>query len=146
MHTFLNNAHRLLGHLDIPRSSQVFSPIDWVFHILAVCFIWGINCKFLSWSPRPLCVQVDSDDLPLNVSREMLQQHKLIKVIKKKLVRKALDMFKKMDPEDYEKFWKQYSTNIKLGVIEDPGNKTRLAKLLRLVSDGLCGDTARLVG
>lgn len=75
--------------------------------------------------------QVDSDDLPLNVSREMLQQHKLLKVIKKKLVRKALDMFKKMSKEDYEKFWEEYSTNIKLGVIEDPGNKTRLAKLLR---------------
>lgn len=74
---------------------------------------------------------MDSDDLPLNVSREMLQQHKLIKVIKKKLVRKALDMFKKMDAEDYEKFWKEYGTNIKLGVVEDPGNKTRLSKLLR---------------
>ena len=80
--------------------------------------------------PLPL-PQVDSDDLPLNVSREMLQQHKLIKVIKKKLVRKALDMFKKMDPEDYLKFWKEYGTNIKLGVMEDPTNKTRLAKLLR---------------
>lgn len=74
---------------------------------------------------------MDSDDLPLNVSREMLQQHKLIKVIKKKLVRKALDMFKKMDAEDYGKFWKEYGTNIKLGVVEDPGNKTRLSKLLR---------------
>ncbi|KAJ9601674.1 hypothetical protein L9F63_000207, partial [Diploptera punctata] len=73
---------------------------------------------------------VDSDDLPLNVSRETLQQHKLIKVIKKKLVRKALDMFKKMGKADYEKFWKEYSTNIKLGVIEDPANRTRLAKLL----------------
>lgn len=78
--------------------------------------------------------QVDSDDLPLNVSREMLQQHKLIKVIKKKLVRKALDMFKKMDAEEYIKFWKEYGTNIKLGVVEDPTNKTRLAKLLRFVS------------
>lgn len=73
---------------------------------------------------------VDSDDLPLNVSRETLQQHKLIKVIKKKLVRKALDMLKKMEPEEYEKFWKEYSTNIKLGVIEDPTNRTRLGKLL----------------
>ncbi|XP_046985302.1 endoplasmin [Schistocerca americana] len=73
---------------------------------------------------------VDSDDLPLNVSRETLQQHKLIKVIKKKLVRKALDMFKKIEKKDYEKFWKEYSTNIKLGVIEDPSNRTRLAKLL----------------
>ena len=54
---------------------------------------------------------VDSDDLPLNVSRETLQQHKLLKVIKKKLVRKALDMIKKIDANDYLKsFWKEYST------------------------------------
>lgn len=61
----------------------------------------------------------------------MLQQHKLLKVIKKKLVRKALDMFKKMSKEDYEAFWKEFATNVKLGVIEDPTNKTRLGKLLR---------------
>jgi heat shock protein beta len=77
---------------------------------------------------------VDSDDLPLNVSRETLQQHKLIKVIKKKLVRKVLDMLKKVPEEDYEKFWKEYSTNIKLGTIEDPANRTRLAKLLQFYS------------
>lgn len=77
---------------------------------------------------------VDSDDLPLNVSRETLQQHKLIKVIKKKLVRKALDMLKKLEGEEYEKFWKEYSTNIKLGVMEDPSNRARLAKLLRFQS------------
>ena len=54
---------------------------------------------------------VDSDDLPLNVSRENLQQHKLLKVIKKKLVRKALDMIKKIPKEEYiEKFWKEFST------------------------------------
>lgn len=74
---------------------------------------------------------VDSDDLPLNVSRETLQQSKLLKVIKKKLVRKALDMLKKISPEDYIQFWKEYGTNIKLGVIEDSANRTRLAKLLR---------------
>jgi heat shock protein beta len=78
---------------------------------------------------------VDSDDLPLNVSREQLQQHKLLKVIKKKLVRKALDMIKKIDEADYmEKFWKEFSTNIKLGVMEDHSNRTRLAKLLRFRS------------
>lgn len=77
---------------------------------------------------------VDSDDLPLNVSRETLQQHKLIKVIKKKLVRKVLDALKKIPEADYEKFWKEYSTNIKLGVIEDPTNRTRLAKLLQFLS------------
>uniref|UniRef100_A0A914H125 Histidine kinase/HSP90-like ATPase domain-containing protein n=1 Tax=Globodera rostochiensis TaxID=31243 RepID=A0A914H125_GLORO len=63
---------------------------------------------------------VDSDDLPLNVSRENLQQHKLLKVIKKKLVRKVLDMLKKIAPEKFDEFWKEYSTNLKLGVMEDP--------------------------
>ncbi|KAI5749327.1 hypothetical protein M8J76_006476 [Diaphorina citri] len=77
---------------------------------------------------------VDSDDLPLNVSRETLQQHKLLKVIRKKLIRKALDMFKKLDPETYKKFWAEYSTNMKLGVIEDPANRSRLAKLLMFQS------------
>lgn len=77
---------------------------------------------------------VDSDDLPLNVSRETLQQHKLIKVIKKKLIRKVLDMLKKIPAEEYKKFWKEFSTNIKLGVIEDPANRSRLAKLLMFLS------------
>merc|ERR1711899_574630 len=77
---------------------------------------------------------VDSDDLPLNVSREQLQQHKLLKVIKKKLVRKTLDMIKKIDEKLYPAFWREFSTNIKLGCIEDAANRTRLAKLLRFLS------------
>merc|ERR1712117_357224 len=77
---------------------------------------------------------VDSDDLPLNVSRETLQQHKLLKVIKKKLVRKTLDMIKKISDDKYGEFWKEYSTNVKLGVIEGTANRTRLAKLLRFTS------------
>ncbi|TMW48596.1 hypothetical protein DOY81_006320 [Sarcophaga bullata] len=85
---------------------------------------------------------VDSDDLPLNVSRETLQQHKLIKVIKKKLIRKVLDMIKKIDKEAYEKFWKEYSTNIKLGIMEDPSNRSRLAKLLRFQSSNGKGVTS----
>merc|ERR1712115_382129 len=63
-----------------------------------------------------------SDDLPLNVSRETLQQHKLLEVIKK------------ISDDKYDAFWKEYSTNIKLGVIEDTANRTRLAKLLRFTS------------
>merc|ERR1712059_38930 len=55
-------------------------------------------------------------------------------VIKKKLVRKTLDMIKKISEEKYPEFWKEYSTNIKLGVIEDTANRTRLAKLLRFTS------------
>ncbi|KJH50066.1 Hsp90 protein [Dictyocaulus viviparus] len=77
---------------------------------------------------------VDSDDLPLNVSRENLQQHKLLKVIKKKLVRKVLDMLKKLEGEKFDEFWNEFSTNIKLGVMEDPSNRIRLAKLLRFAS------------
>jgi heat shock protein beta len=66
---------------------------------------------------------VDSDDLPLNVSRETLQQNKLLRVIKKKLVRKALDMLKKMSDEDYKKFYHEFETNVKLGVMEDHSNR-----------------------
>ncbi|XP_072389591.1 LOW QUALITY PROTEIN: uncharacterized protein, partial [Diabrotica undecimpunctata] len=83
---------------------------------------------------------VDSDDLPLNVSRETLQ-HKLIKVIKKKLIRKVLDMLKKLPDDEYDKFWKEFSTNIKLGAIEDPSNRTRLAKLLKFLSSNGSGLT-----
>ncbi|XP_017877302.1 endoplasmin [Ceratina calcarata] len=92
-----------------------------------------ITDKFTDMMPNYLSFIrgiVDSDDLPLNVSRENLQQHKLIKVIKKKLIRKVLDMIKKIPKEEYEKFWKEYSTNIKLGVIEDAQNRARLSKLL----------------
>lgn len=74
---------------------------------------------------------VDSDDLPLNVGRETLQQHKLLKVIKKKLVRKTLDMIMKIDDNKFNDFWKEYSTNLKLGIIEDQTNRNRIAKLLR---------------
>lgn len=87
---------------------------------------------------------VDSDDLPLNVSRETLQQHKLLKVIKKKLVRKALEMIKKMTPEEYAKFFAQYGTAIKLGLIEDYSNRTRLSKLLRFASSNHAEDLTSL--
>eukprot|EP01116_Phalansterium_solitarium_P013577 TRINITY_DN30971_c0_g1_i1.p1 TRINITY_DN30971_c0_g1~~TRINITY_DN30971_c0_g1_i1.p1 ORF type:complete len:810 (-),score=442.35 TRINITY_DN30971_c0_g1_i1:500-2929(-) len=81
---------------------------------------------------------VDSDDLPLNVSREILQEHKILKVIRKKLVRKAIAMFQMLaDEENQEKFlefYKQYATSVKLGVIEDPANRNRLSQLLRFWS------------
>jgi len=79
---------------------------------------------------------VDSNDIPLNVSREMLQHNKILDIIKKKLVRKAIAMFQELgeDEEKYGIFWKNYSTNIKLGIIEDTQNRTRLAKLLRYFS------------
>ena len=98
---------------------------------------------------------VDSDTLPLNVSREMLQAHSSLKTIKKKLVRKALDMVRKMavaeeeeegeegeeeaeegagaaEKGKYKKFWTNFGKSIKLGIIEDVANRQRLAKLLRV--------------
>mmetsp|Transcript_3264 Transcript_3264/g.4139 ORF Transcript_3264/g.4139 Transcript_3264/m.4139 type:complete len:605 (+) Transcript_3264:111-1925(+) len=104
---------------------------------------------------------VDSDDLPLSVSRETLQQHKAVKVIGKKLVRKTLDLLRKMadaekrksekkdedtdeeeeDEEEeesnepsYSEFFQNFGKNIKLGVVEDSANKNRLAKLIRFYS------------
>lgn len=96
-----------------------------------------ITDKFTDMMPNYLSFIrgiVDSDDLPLNVSRENLQQHKLIKIIKKKLIRKVLDMIKKIPKEDYQQFWKEYSTNIKLGIIEDAQNRARLSKMLQFHS------------
>merc|ERR1711871_1780909 len=92
---------------------------------------------------------VDSDDLPLNVSRETLQQHKVLRVMGKKLVRKALEMLRKLATEkadenggddsdkesetkkDYITFWEAFGKNVKLGLIEDSSNRTKLSKLLR---------------
>ena len=105
---------------------------------------------------------LDSDDLPLNVGREQLQQLKILKVISKKLVRKAIDMVTSLNDQEeveeetdeseevddetpkttenktttdkkeiYDKFWKQFGKNIKLGVVEDAPNRNKLSKLLR---------------
>merc|ERR1712146_257189 len=106
---------------------------------------------------------VDSDDLPLNVSREQLQQNKIMKVISKKLVRKVLELMKKLAKEDdsgedededkedsdeekeekkdkkdeestWAKFYKEFNKNLKMGCYEDDSNRSKISKLLRFIS------------
>lgn len=81
---------------------------------------------------------VDSNDLPLNVSREILQESRIVRIMRKRLVRKTFDMIQDIseseNKEDYKKFWENFGKLLKLGCIEDSGNHKRLTPLLRFYS------------
>jgi molecular chaperone HtpG len=86
---------------------------------------------------------VDTDDLPLNVSRELLQNNRTVEKIKSALVRRTLDLLEELaaeKPAEYAEFWKTFGVVLKEGVIDDAGQKARVAKLLRFHSTALAGD------
>jgi molecular chaperone HtpG len=86
---------------------------------------------------------VDSSDLPLNVSRELLQNNRTVEKIKAALVKRSLDLLEDLaanKPQEYAEFWKTFGVVLKEGIIDDPAQKTRIAKLLRFHSTAASGD------
>jgi len=128
------NAPFDLWNRDTPRGLKLY---------VQRVFIMDDAEQFLPLYLRFVKGVIDSSDLPLNVSRELLQQHPDLQSIRGALTRRVLDMLTKIvadDHDDYASFWREFGPVIKEGVVEDPGNKDKLAKLLRFATTH--GDSA----
>ena len=98
-------------------------------------FIMDDAEQFLPLYLRFIKGVIDSSDLPLNVSRELLQQNPELKSMRSALTRRVLDMLGKLSSgDDYQSFWNQFGNVVKEGIVEDAGNKERIAKLLRFAT------------
>ena len=124
-------------------SALLYIPSHAPFDLFAPSFKHGVQlyCKrvFIMDDCKELMPEylrfikgvVDAPDLNLNISREILQQDRLVRNIRRNLVKKILDLLANMDPEKYLKFWKEFGAVLKIGVHTDPDNKDRIADLLR---------------
>ena len=122
------NAPFDLWNRDTPRGLKLY---------VQRVFIMDDAEQFLPLYLRFIKGVIDSSDLPLNVSRELLQRHPDLTSIRGALTRRVLDMLQKIaadDGDDYASFWREFGAVIKEGVVEDPGNKDKLAKLLRFAT------------